>query len=56
MDYNELVWIIKAYGPGRELIYWAFSKEEAISILEDLRDNYDDMDMLISLELTNKPT
>lgn len=54
MDYNEIIWIIKAHGPGRKLIYWAFSPEEAISILEELRDNYEDM--AISLELTNKPT
>jgi len=54
MDYNGLIWIIKAYGPGRELVFWAFSPDEAISILEDLRDNYEDL--VIQMELTTNPS
>jgi len=53
MDYNGLIWIIKAYAPGQELIYWAFSPEEAISILEELRDS--PQDFLLSMELTTNP-
>ena len=40
MDYNGLIWIIKAYANGQELIYWAFSPEEAASILEELHQLY----------------
>jgi hypothetical protein len=53
MDYNGLIWIIKAYGPGRMMVFWAFSPGEAISILEELRDNYDDL--TLTMELTSNP-
>ena len=53
MDYNGLIWIIKAYANEQELIYWAFCPEEAISILEELRDS--PQDFVLSMELTTNP-
>ena len=59
MDYNGLIWIIKAYGSvdqfgeATELVYWAFSPGEAISILEEIRDSQEEY--TISMELTTNP-
>lgn len=53
MDYDGLIWIIKAYGPGAEQVYWAFSPAEAISILEEIRDSQEEY--TISMELTTNP-
>ena len=53
MEYDGLIWIIKAYGPGTELVYWAFSPGEAIYILEEIRDSQDEY--TISMELTTNP-
>ena len=53
MEYDGLIWIIKAYGPDTEQVYWAFSPGEAISILEELRDSLEEY--TISMELTTNP-
>lgn len=53
MEYDGLIWIIKAYGPGTEQVYWAFSPDEAISILEEIRDSQEEY--TISMELTTNP-
>jgi hypothetical protein len=53
MESDVLIWIIKAYGPGTEQVYWAFSPGEAISILEEIRNSQDEY--TISMELTTNP-
>ena len=59
MEYDGLIWIIKAYGSEdqfgavTEMVYWAFSPGEAISILEELRDSLEEY--TISMELTTNP-
>lgn len=53
MDYDGLIWVIKACGPGGTMVFWAFSPSEAVSILEDLRDNHQDLTIL--MELTTNP-
>jgi hypothetical protein len=53
MDYNGLIWIIKAYAQGQELVYWAFSPGDAASILEELQQLH--QECVIEMELTTNP-
>ena len=53
MDYNGLIWIIKAYAPGQELVYWAFSPEEAADVLEELSKRH--QECIVEMQLTTNP-
>jgi len=53
MDYKGLIWIIKAYAQGQELVYWAFSPGDAASILEELQQLH--QECVIEMELTTNP-
>lgn len=53
MDYNGLIWIVRANAPGIKMVYWAFSPQEVISIIDELAQQ--PAEYFFDIELTTNP-
>lgn len=54
MGFDGLLWIVTANKPGMKMVYWAFSPQEVISIIDELAQ--DCPSIFFDIELTTNPS
>lgn len=54
MEFNGLLWIVTANKPGVKMVFWAFSPQEVISIIDELAQ--EGSSIFFDIELTTNPS
>lgn len=54
MEFDGPLWIVTANKPGVKMVFWAFSPQEVISIIDELA--HESPSIFFDIELTTNPS